>query len=201
MVGCDTQELRSRQERLQRSISAARYGVLRCLIQANANIVCCTGKRIVELQTSLAILTAEASSSLPTAKKDSYGRTPYQHPALEGVEQLTEKSMSTVLDINRMASLADGYGLNRVLRWKPKNVRVNALPSMKRFYIANPTLIFHRSGTQSQRIGPANGSMSNVVCNCRSCGTAKRSRGREPRGTRTSIRAIRTPAMSPDPVH
>lgn len=37
--------------------------------------------------------------------------------------------MSTVLDIKRMASLADGYGLNRVLRWKPKNVRGSVLQS------------------------------------------------------------------------
>ena len=90
----------------------------------NADRESCTGKRIVELQTSLAILTAGASSDPPPPKKDSYGRLPYQNPALEGIEQLTDKSRSAVLDPNRMGGLADRYGLNRVIRWKPKNVRL-----------------------------------------------------------------------------
>lgn len=84
-----------------------------------------TGKRIVELQTSLAILTAEASpkSSSPAPKRDSYGRELYRHPALEGLGQLTKRSMSEILDPKRTAILADRYGLIRVMRWKPKNVR------------------------------------------------------------------------------
>lgn len=82
----------------------------------------CAGKRIVELQTSLAIITSESSSGQAQSKEDAYGRMPFKHPALEGIEQLTEKSMSSVLDINRMASLAHSYGLDRALRWKPKNV-------------------------------------------------------------------------------
>jgi large subunit ribosomal protein L15 len=51
---------------------------------------------------------------------DSYGRYPYEHPLLEGLEHLSESRKSQVLSKNRLAQLGKGYGLDAVLRWKPK---------------------------------------------------------------------------------
>jgi large subunit ribosomal protein L15 len=77
------------------------------------------GKRIVDLQTSLA-LAAQPRDPLLDQGPDSYGRYPYEHPLLEGVEHLSERQKSVVLSKNRLAQLGKEYGLDTVLRWKPK---------------------------------------------------------------------------------
>lgn len=82
------------------------------------------GKRIVELQASLALITTglrfRPTQSEP--QPDPYGRIPAPHPALEGIEALTDKSQQGVLNVRRMGKLGIQYGLNSVVRWKPKNV-------------------------------------------------------------------------------
>lgn len=82
------------------------------------------GKRIVELQASLALITTGLTSrSTPLEPQpDSYGRIASPHPALEGVEALTDKSRRGILDTDRIGNLGNQYGLTRVVRWKPKNV-------------------------------------------------------------------------------
>ncbi|KAG6994134.1 20S-pre-rRNA D-site endonuclease nob1 [Physcia stellaris] len=57
------------------------------------------------------------------SQPDSYGRTPFKHPALENVEALSERSKGQVMDTSRMFMLAERYGLPNVVRWKPKNIR------------------------------------------------------------------------------
>ncbi|KAJ9640074.1 hypothetical protein H2199_006308 [Coniosporium tulheliwenetii] len=76
------------------------------------------GKRIVELQTSLALLAAPKSPQ--PAWSDEYGRKPFQHPALDGLANLTENAKRATLDKRRLANLAQTYGLDGVVRWKPK---------------------------------------------------------------------------------
>ena len=44
----------------------------------------------------------------------------YQHPALEGLENVTAFAKNAVLDRTRLAKLASTYGLDKVVRWKPR---------------------------------------------------------------------------------
>ena len=76
----------------------------------------------MDLQASLAILTPASNKPSKPPQPDEYGRTPFQHSALENLDLLTEKSKSMVMDTQRMFMLAEAYGLPNVVRWKPKNV-------------------------------------------------------------------------------
>ena len=84
-----------------------------------------TGRRIVELQASLALVHG-ASSTDQSAAVDSYGREPFRHAALDGINGLSEHTKFKVTEKRRMAQLAERYGLDSVARWKPK--RVSKLP-------------------------------------------------------------------------
>lgn len=44
----------------------------------------------------------------------------YKHPALQGVENVSTLSRHNVLAPNRLAQLAVGYGVDKVVRWKPR---------------------------------------------------------------------------------
>ncbi|KAK0510534.1 hypothetical protein JMJ35_006966 [Cladonia borealis] len=83
------------------------------------------GKRIVDLQTSLALLQNPSTRQIPPMQ-DQYGREPFRHPALEGLEGITEHGKATILDKHRVGGLAEHYGLDAVVRWKPK--RMTNLP-------------------------------------------------------------------------
>lgn len=76
------------------------------------------GRRIVSLQTSLALINSPQTSK---PKKDIYGRRPYIHSALEGLQGLTFEAKDDVLDKARLAPIAERYGLDKVTRWKPKS--------------------------------------------------------------------------------
>ncbi|KAL9091026.1 MAG: hypothetical protein Q9159_001652 [Coniocarpon cinnabarinum] len=82
------------------------------------------GKRITELQTSLALLDAP-QSSLPPASNipdDPWSREPLQDAALEGVENVTDMAMERAISKDRLADLAQRYGLHQVVRWKPRQI-------------------------------------------------------------------------------
>jgi large subunit ribosomal protein L15 len=78
------------------------------------------GRRIVELQTSQALLNSPQEAQ-PTI--DQYGRKPFQHPALNGLQGLSDEAESKVLDKARLSQIAERYDLDKVTRWKPKRVR------------------------------------------------------------------------------
>ncbi|MCJ1453955.1 hypothetical protein MMC28_004305 [Mycoblastus sanguinarius] len=88
------------------------------------------GRRIVELQTSLALV--HGYSAAPTPQhEDKHGREPFTNLALEGLSGLTEQSKGATIEKRRMAQLAEKYGLDNVLRWKPKrmtNLQGSGLP-------------------------------------------------------------------------
>jgi large subunit ribosomal protein L15 len=89
----------------------------------------CEGRRIVELQTSQALINSPQENQWPrdTDEKpspDKYGRRPFLHPALNGLQGLSEEAESKVLDKARLSQLAEQYGLDKVTRWKPKQVRM-----------------------------------------------------------------------------
>ena len=82
------------------------------------------GKQIVHLQGSLALLEGSPSKS----PRDPYGRRPFDHPALDGAEILSNGTRGELLDKKAVAELAAQYGLPQVLRWLPKNVCGIACP-------------------------------------------------------------------------
>ncbi|EME43674.1 hypothetical protein DOTSEDRAFT_54426 [Dothistroma septosporum NZE10] len=75
------------------------------------------GKRILDLQCSLGLLSMPAAEG-EGMEKD--GRDVFKHRALEGVENITPFAKHQVLDPSRLASLANQYGIDRVVRWKPR---------------------------------------------------------------------------------
>ncbi|KAL6722238.1 hypothetical protein ACLMJK_001345 [Lecanora helva] len=80
------------------------------------------GRRIIELQASLTLLHGASTSDIPPAQ-DEFGREPFQHPSLQGLDGLTAHAKVMMLEKKRVAQLASGrYGLDEVLRWKPKKM-------------------------------------------------------------------------------
>lgn len=71
------------------------------------------GKRIVNLQSSLALL------SMPTP----HNATKTAHPALEGLDNISIQAKGTLLTKERLAQVAHQIGLQKVMRWQPKRVR------------------------------------------------------------------------------
>lgn len=66
----------------------------------------------MDLQCSLALLNSpQIRQRHPDAS---------QHPALQGLENLTAVTKQEVLDKRRLAQLAQQYGLGKVIRWKPR---------------------------------------------------------------------------------
>ncbi|KAK4501801.1 hypothetical protein PRZ48_007610 [Zasmidium cellare] len=74
------------------------------------------GKRIVDLQASLALLSAPASPLTSNFDPEHV----YNHPSLEGLDNISVPNKMQVLDKTRLAKLAGMYGLDGVVRWKPK---------------------------------------------------------------------------------
>ena len=83
-----------------------------------------TGKRIMELQTSLALLDAPQPSSAAASNvpPDPYNRKPSRDVALEGIENVTDVTVSKAIDKTRLADLAQRYGIHQVVRWKPRQI-------------------------------------------------------------------------------
>jgi large subunit ribosomal protein L15 len=74
------------------------------------------GKRLVDMQVSLALLSRpdpQHSSSLPLEDV-------YSHPALRGLENVSESSKQGVLQKSRLARLAATYKIPAAVRWKPR---------------------------------------------------------------------------------
>jgi large subunit ribosomal protein L15 len=80
------------------------------------------GKRIVDLQTSMALVSRPRNPTTAHGPDD-YGRVPFEHPALEGLTNLSERAKSEILQKSRLAHLGQDYGVDEVMRWKPKKVR------------------------------------------------------------------------------
>lgn len=80
------------------------------------------GRQIVELQTSLALLTAADISNQVQTNTDPYGRQPFQHPATDHAEVLIGGGKDHFLNHMQLSGLASRYGLPGVVRWQPKDV-------------------------------------------------------------------------------
>lgn len=81
------------------------------------------GKRILELQCSLGLLSVSDSSNfLKGFYDDPSGREPFRHPATEAAECLLGGAHAWFTHHKGLASLAEQYGLPEVVRWHPKDV-------------------------------------------------------------------------------
>ncbi|KAF1991192.1 hypothetical protein K402DRAFT_389382 [Aulographum hederae CBS 113979] len=116
------------------------------------------GKRIVDVQTSIALLAVpQVPSSTKTPTPDEYGRIPYHHPALETLSKLTLESKTEALNKHRLARLADSYGLGRVIRWKPKqahNLQGSGIESVmaSTMYAIVGAVAMERGGRQANQV-------------------------------------------------
>jgi large subunit ribosomal protein L15 len=70
------------------------------------------------MQTSIALLNSSRSPLAEAALSDT--REPFHHPLLASLSNLSDRSKSHVLSKNRLAQVGKEYGLQEVLRWKPK---------------------------------------------------------------------------------
>ena len=84
------------------------------------------GKGILELQISLALFHGSSGTPFPETQ-DGYGREPFRHPALDGLAGVSVESKSQMLNVKRTAQLGEKYGLDSVVRWKPRNVCSHSL--------------------------------------------------------------------------
>ena len=74
------------------------------------------------MQTSLALINTSAAHATPPTENDGSLNPPYDHPALQGLDGLTSHKRLEALSQQRIAKLGQRYGLDSVLRWKPKSV-------------------------------------------------------------------------------
>ncbi|KAF7718818.1 Uncharacterized protein PECH_005850 [Penicillium ucsense] len=77
------------------------------------------GKRIVQLQTSLALVQSSEAATT-SANPDPYGRTPFSHPALDGLRSLSPETKSFLTDRSKLSELAQKYEMQNILRWTPR---------------------------------------------------------------------------------
>ncbi|MCJ1241829.1 hypothetical protein MMC14_009835 [Varicellaria rhodocarpa] len=88
------------------------------------------GKRIVDLQTSIALVNTSTATLAPPVE-DQYGRMPFQHPALERLPLLNNETLHTSKELSRVASVAVKYRLIDVIRWEPKSYSLKGSGSEK----------------------------------------------------------------------
>lgn len=86
----------------------------------------------MELQTSLALIDnprpsfqSQSTRSSPTSSGATLHGSrplPVPAPALVGIENVTATMKTHVLDRSRLAQIAEKYGLDGVIRWKPRQI-------------------------------------------------------------------------------
>ncbi|KAH6638948.1 ribonuclease-III-like-domain-containing protein [Boeremia exigua] len=120
------------------------------------------GRRIVELQTSQALISSPQAKPWPRdaagePKRDHFGRRPFLHPALNGLAGLSNEAEAAVLDKARLAQLAERYGLDKVTRWTPKradNPHASGQESvlMTSLYAIVGAVAMERGGEEANRL-------------------------------------------------
>ena len=82
------------------------------------------GRRILELQTSLALLSMPRPSQLAQDMKASDSIDDiFNRSIFEGLDNVSDHAKAKVLNRQRLYNLACEYKLREVTRWKPKKVR------------------------------------------------------------------------------
>jgi large subunit ribosomal protein L15 len=78
------------------------------------------GKRIVDLQTSLALLNRTDGTFVDPP--DEFEREPFRHPGVDLLPRLSDQTKGDFVSLPRIASMAHNLGLTQVVRWKPRKV-------------------------------------------------------------------------------
>ncbi|KAJ5089133.1 hypothetical protein N7532_007817 [Penicillium argentinense] len=76
------------------------------------------GKRIVQLQASLALV--QNPEAVPSTQPDEFGRKPFEHEALNGLQNLSPRTKSALTDRTKLAELAQKYQMHNIIRWNPR---------------------------------------------------------------------------------
>ncbi|TVY84052.1 hypothetical protein LSUE1_G002693 [Lachnellula suecica] len=79
------------------------------------------GRRILTLQTNLALVNSSVATQTQS-KNPSDNRVPFNHPALEGLANLSDTPVGSVLTKERLAGLATQMGMRDIMRWQPRMV-------------------------------------------------------------------------------
>lgn len=85
-----------------------------------------TGRQAVALELTKDII-AQAPTGLPA---DPYGREPFSHPSLDGINNLAQTQPKNIVHHQAMHKLALEVGMMRVVRWKPRLVSTHTLPPL-----------------------------------------------------------------------
>ena len=81
-----------------------------------------TGRRIISLQATIALLHSPIATKTQTGPDPNDKRVPFKHPALDGLGNLIDTPVSSHLTKERLGLIATQAGMREVLRWKPKMV-------------------------------------------------------------------------------
>ena len=128
----------------------------------------------MELQASLSLLHG-SSVTPPPETQDQYGREPFRHPALDGLAGVSTESKSKVLNMARMGQLAEKYGLDTVVRWKPRTVSSSSISWPTDMH--GTELTFHFLDDEFENIRLVHSGNASALCNRGGCGITKGGRG------------------------
>jgi len=81
-----------------------------------------TGRRILTMQTNLVLLNSSAANKTQRLTKTDGDRAVFEHPALEGLENLSDVPINEILTKQRLATLAAQMDMPAVIRWLPRIV-------------------------------------------------------------------------------
>jgi len=84
------------------------------------------GRKIVELEGTLALLDSPKPKGWESMKSrtDDYGRKPFMHPQTVPALLVSTEAKKQMMDVKRLAQLAEKYGAREVVRWSPRLVCV-----------------------------------------------------------------------------
>ncbi|KAH7371861.1 ribonuclease-III-like-domain-containing protein [Cadophora sp. MPI-SDFR-AT-0126] len=81
------------------------------------------GRRILNLQTNIALLQSPTASQTQSLTDPSDDRLHFAHPALDGLPNLTDAPISEILTKDRLGPLATQMGMREIMRWTPRNTQ------------------------------------------------------------------------------
>ncbi|CBY01679.1 hypothetical protein LEMA_P004660.1 [Plenodomus lingam JN3] len=112
------------------------------------------GRRIVELQTAQALIKSPQETQWPRDSNDipmpdEFGRKPYLHPALNGLQGLTDEAESVVLSQKRLSQLAERYGLDKADKLQDSGMEAVLITSL---YAIVGAIALERGGQVANKI-------------------------------------------------
>lgn len=84
-----------------------------------------TGRRILNHQTNIALLNSPIATQMQSLQDPSDDRKPFRHPAIDKLQNIADAPLEEVLSKRRVAGLGTQCGMREILRWVPRNVRIN----------------------------------------------------------------------------